>query len=95
MRTRIALALLFGLTLSAYVAADEKSDQDKIQGKWKMESGVKGGTPIPDDKKNVTIQGVLTAKEAAELEVRIKVQACTSGENGRCLLPATIKIPVK
>src|SRR5207237_3598683 len=56
MRTPIALALLFGLTLSAYVAADEKSDQDKIQGKWKMESGVKGGTPIPDDKKNVTIE---------------------------------------
>ena len=43
----------------------------------------------------VTIHGVLTTKDATDLEVRIKVQACTSGENGRCLLPATIKIPVK
>ena len=28
-------------------------------------------------------------------EVRVKVQACTSGEDGRCLLPATLKLPVK
>jgi uncharacterized protein YyaL (SSP411 family) len=41
------------------------------------------------------IKGIVTVKDATELEVRIKVQACTSGENGRCLLPATIKIPVK
>jgi hypothetical protein len=43
----------------------------------------------------VTIKGKVTANDATELEVRVKVQACTSGENGRCLLPATIKIPVK
>ena len=43
----------------------------------------------------VTIKGTVTAKDATDLEVRIKVQACTSGENGRCLLPATIKLPVK
>ena len=43
----------------------------------------------------VTIKGMLTAKDASELEVRIKVQACTSGDNGRCLVPATIKISVK
>ena len=56
MRTRIAVALVCGLVLSAGLAADEKSDQDKIQGKWKIESGLKGGKPIPDDKKNVTIE---------------------------------------
>src|SRR5262245_12337489 len=43
----------------------------------------------------VAIKGVVEAKDASELEVRVKVQACTSGENGRCLLPATLKIPVK
>ena len=43
----------------------------------------------------VTIKGVVNAKDATDLEVRIKVQACTSGENGRCLLPATLTIPVK
>jgi len=29
------------------------------------------------------------------LEASVKVQACTSGESGRCLLPTTLKIPVK
>jgi hypothetical protein len=43
----------------------------------------------------VTIKGTVTARDAADLEVRVKVQACTSGENGRCLLPATLKLPVK
>jgi uncharacterized protein YyaL (SSP411 family) len=43
----------------------------------------------------VTISGTVTAKDAAGLEVRIKVQACTSGENGRCLQGATLKVPVK
>jgi uncharacterized protein YyaL (SSP411 family) len=41
------------------------------------------------------IKGEVTVTEAIELEVRVKVQACTTGENGRCLLPATLKIPVK
>jgi hypothetical protein len=45
--------------------------------------------------KQVIIKGVAKPGEASELEVRIKVQACTAGENGRCLLPATIKVPVK
>jgi uncharacterized protein YyaL (SSP411 family) len=45
--------------------------------------------------KEVTIKGVVKAGDASDLEVRIKVQACTSGENGKCLLPATIKVPVK
>jgi hypothetical protein len=27
--------------------------------------------------------------------VRVKVQACTGGENGRCLQAATLKVPVK
>ena len=52
-----------------------------------MEYRVYDGEPV--------IKGIVTAKDATELEVRVKVQACTSGENGRCLLPATIKIPVK
>jgi uncharacterized protein YyaL (SSP411 family) len=43
----------------------------------------------------VTIKGSVVAKDAAELEVKVKVQACTSGENGRCLVPATLTIPVK
>jgi uncharacterized protein len=43
----------------------------------------------------VTISGTVTAKDVKELEVRVKVQACTGGENGRCLQGATLKIPVK
>jgi uncharacterized protein YyaL (SSP411 family) len=43
----------------------------------------------------VTITGTVTAKEATDLEVRVKVQACTGGENGRCLQGATLKVPVK
>src|SRR6266511_3188709 len=49
MRTRIAVALVCGLALSAHLTADEKSDQDKIQGKWKIESGQRGGKPFPDE----------------------------------------------
>jgi hypothetical protein len=45
--------------------------------------------------KEVTITGVVKSGDASELEVRIKVQACTSGENGKCLLPETIKLSVK
>src|SRR5262245_20573359 len=41
------------------------------------------------------VKAAVTAKDAGDLEVRVKVQACTSGENGRCLLPATLTIPVK
>ena len=61
------------------------------------------GTVEKDDKgaeyrvysDELTITGTVTAKEATELEVRVKVQACTSGENGRCLQGATLKVPVK
>jgi uncharacterized protein (TIGR03067 family) len=56
MRTRIAVVLVCGLALSAYLSAEEKSDQDKIQGKWKIESGMRGGKSIPDERKNVTIE---------------------------------------
>jgi uncharacterized protein (TIGR03067 family) len=49
MRIRIAMVLVCGLALSAVAAADEKSDQDKLQGKWKMESGTHGGKPLPDE----------------------------------------------
>jgi uncharacterized protein YyaL (SSP411 family) len=43
----------------------------------------------------VTITGTVTSADAADLEVRIKVQACTTGENGRCLQGATLKVSVK
>jgi uncharacterized protein YyaL (SSP411 family) len=43
----------------------------------------------------VTITGTVTAADATDFEVRIKVQACTTGENGRCLQGATLKLPVK
>jgi uncharacterized protein YyaL (SSP411 family) len=43
----------------------------------------------------VPIAGTVTAGDAKEMEVRVKVQACTSGENGRCLLGTTLKVPVK
>jgi uncharacterized protein len=43
----------------------------------------------------IAITGTVSPKDSAELEVRVKVQACTSGENGRCLQGATLKIPVK
>src|SRR5437016_4035620 len=50
MRTRIAMVLVCGLALSAAATADDKkSDQDKLQGKWKFESGSRGGKPFPDD----------------------------------------------
>jgi uncharacterized protein len=42
-----------------------------------------------------TITGSVAATDATELEVRVKVQACTTGENGRCLQGATLKIPAK
>jgi uncharacterized protein len=43
----------------------------------------------------ITITGKVQAKDATELEVRVRVQACTSGEDGRCLAPATLRLPVK
>jgi uncharacterized protein YyaL (SSP411 family) len=43
----------------------------------------------------VTITGSVTAADATDLEVRIKVQACTTGENGRCLQGATLRVPLK
>lgn len=61
------------------------------------------GTPEKDSKGmeyfvysgEVTIKGTVAAKEDGNLEIKVKVQACTSGENGKCLLPATITVPVK
>src|SRR5262245_36432422 len=43
----------------------------------------------------VTITGKVEAKDGTDLEVRVRVQACTSGDDGRCLAPATLKLPVK
>jgi uncharacterized protein YyaL (SSP411 family) len=42
----------------------------------------------------VTIKVTIEAAEGP-IEVAAKVQACTSGKNGRCLLPATLKTAVK
>ena len=61
------------------------------------------GTAEKDDKGaeyhvysgSLMVTGTVTAKDATGLEVRVKVQACTTGENGRCLQGATLKVPVK
>ena len=37
------------LALAVHLAADDKSDQDKIQGKWKIKSGLRGGQAFPED----------------------------------------------
>lgn len=43
----------------------------------------------------MTVTGTVSPGDATDLEVRVKVQACTSGENGRCLQGATLKVAVK
>jgi len=48
MSARIAVVLLIALALPFATVAEEKSDQKKIQGKWKMESGLQGGKPLPE-----------------------------------------------
>ena len=48
MSARTAAVLLFALALPIAAIAEEKSDQKKIQGKWKMESGQQGGKPLPE-----------------------------------------------
>ncbi|MCE9532388.1 MAG: hypothetical protein K8T89_14895, partial [Planctomycetes bacterium] len=45
--------------------------------------------------KEVVIKATIDLKVSSPLEVSVKVQACTAGKNGRCLLPTTLKIPVK
>jgi uncharacterized protein YyaL (SSP411 family) len=71
---------------------------EKVEAKVKYPEGrvVKdeGGKPyrVYD---GVTAIEVEVPGVAEDQEVRIKVQACISGENGRCLSPATIKLPIK
>ncbi|MBO0699484.1 MAG: thioredoxin domain-containing protein [Zavarzinella sp.] len=43
----------------------------------------------------VVIKGMVLAKDATDIEVRVKLMACTTGEDGRCLAAATLKLPVK
>jgi uncharacterized protein len=43
----------------------------------------------------VVIKGTVLAKDATDLEVRVKLMACTIGEDGRCLAASTLKLPVK
>jgi uncharacterized protein len=43
----------------------------------------------------VVIKGMVLAKDATDIEVRVKLMACTTGADGRCLAPATLKLPVK
>jgi uncharacterized protein len=77
------------------VYADGKKLSAKVDyPKGKAEKDDKG-TEYKTFEGEVTIAGTITTKDAAALEVRVKVQACTSGENGRCLQAATLKIPVK
>src|SRR5262245_31934843 len=49
MGARIGMVLVCGLALAVNLRAEEKTDQKKIQGKWKIESGMKGGKPLPDE----------------------------------------------
>jgi uncharacterized protein (TIGR03067 family) len=55
MSARFGFVVIFGLVFAANLPAEDKSDQEKIQGKWKIESGTRGGNPIPDDVSKNTI----------------------------------------
>ena len=48
MSVRTAALFLFAFAFPVSAIAEEKSDQKKIQGKWKMESGQQGGKPLPE-----------------------------------------------
>jgi uncharacterized protein len=61
--------------------------------KGRVEKDKTGDYRVYEDE--IVLKGVVTANDATDLEVRVRVQACTSGENGRCLSPATVTIPVK
>ncbi len=45
--------------------------------------------------KEVIIKATLSEKPEGELEIAAKLQACSSGENSRCLLPTTLKTKLK
>jgi uncharacterized protein (TIGR03067 family) len=55
MSARFGIVVVFGLVFAASLPAEEKSDQDKIQGKWKIDSGIRGGNPLPEDITKSTI----------------------------------------
>ena len=49
MPLRVGTCLLFTLAAAIPAAGDEKSDQKKFQGKWKIESGMQGGKAMPEE----------------------------------------------
>jgi len=55
MSARFGIVVVFGLVFAANLPAEEKSDQDRVQGKWKIESGTRGGNPLPDEVKSTII----------------------------------------
>ncbi|HEX3152838.1 MAG TPA: DUF255 domain-containing protein [Gemmataceae bacterium] len=86
---------LEGARTTVDVHADGKKLPAKIDfPKGKIEKDEKG-VEYKVFEGEIAIAGTVTSKDATDLEVRIKVQACTSGANGRCLQSATLKIPVK
>jgi uncharacterized protein (TIGR03067 family) len=52
---RTLLAALLGVSCLVATAADDKFDQDKLNGTWKITGGKKGGTDASDDAKKTTI----------------------------------------
>jgi uncharacterized protein (TIGR03067 family) len=49
MNTMIVLVCVVGLLLGADAKDDAKSDQQKLQGKWTLASGIQNGNEIPKD----------------------------------------------
>jgi len=80
----------------AKTTVDVFADGKKLASKIEYPKGIaekdKKGEEYRVYEGEVVIKGTVTVKDAKELEIRIKVQAC---EKDRCLLPATIAIPVK
>jgi uncharacterized protein (TIGR03067 family) len=52
---RTLLAALLGVSCLVVTAADDKFDQDKLNGTWKVSGGKKGGTDASDDAKKTTV----------------------------------------
>src|SRR5262249_26079164 len=55
MSARLGIVVVFGLAFATNLPAEEKSDQDKIQGKWKIDSGTRGGQPIDESRKGTIV----------------------------------------
>lgn len=49
MSARFGIVVVLVMAFGVHLPAEEKSDQDKVQGKWKIDSGTRGGNPLPDE----------------------------------------------